>query len=105
MKRTFTYGIVAALGIMVGGVAYAATCTSCGDDAKCKNPQAVQQFKENTAPLRKSLNEKEIALRAEYGMNSIDSNRTTDLENQIGELKEKIRSAGEQMGFAPCCLS
>ena len=105
MKRTFTYGIVAALGLMLGGVSYAATCGSCGDDAKCKDPQAVQQFRESTAPVRNSLNEKEIALRAEYGMNSIDTNRTADLEKQIGELKKEIRSAGEKMGFAPCCIS
>lgn len=105
MKRKFTFGIVTALGLMLGGVSYAATCGSCGDDAKCKDPQAVQQFRKSTAPLRKSLNEKEIELRAEYGMNSIDTNRTADLERQIGELKNEIHSAGEKMGFLPCCIS
>lgn len=105
MKRKISYGIVAALVLMYGGVSYAASCGSCGDDAKCKDPQAVQQFKSKTAHLRKSLNEKEIELSVEYGMNSIDTNRTTALENQIGDLKKEIRTAGEKLGFAPCCIS
>lgn len=105
MKRKVSYGIVAALVLMYGGVSYAATCGSCGNEAKCKDPQAVQQFRDKTSQLRKSLNEKEIELHEEYGINNIDTHRTTDLENQIRDLKNEIRTTGETLGFAPCCIS
>jgi|GEM_PF-5787185 len=105
MKRKIALSVLTALGLMVGGVSYAAACGSCGDDAKCKDPQAVQQFRNQTVQLRDQLKNREIELRAEYGMNSIDTNRTTDLENQIGDLKKEIRSAGEKLGVAPCCIS
>ncbi|GLI39423.1 hypothetical protein KI811_11435 [Geobacter hydrogenophilus] len=105
MKRKVSYGIVAALVLMYGGVSYAATCGSCGNEAKCKDPQAVQQFRDKTSQLRKSLNEKEIELHEEYGMDSIDTNRTAVLETEIRDMKKEIRSTGENLGFAPCCIS
>ncbi len=105
MKRKIVLSVLTALGLMVGGVSYAAACGSCGDNAKCKDPRAVQQFRDKTAQLRKSLIEKEVELRFEYGMNSIDTNRTTDLENQIDDLKAKISAAGQKLGFDSCCIS
>lgn len=104
-KGNMVLGVVTALGLMIGGVANASACGSCDNGAKCKDPQAVRQFKSETAKLRTVLNEKELELRAVYGMDGIDTNKAAELEAGIAELKGNIRAAGDKLGFASCCIS
>ena len=103
MKKQAIVGAVVALGLFAGSTAFAATCGSCGDNVKCKDTQAVQQFKNETAGLFADLKAKNIELRNEYGFEGINMNRVNELEGQIKELKAKIHAVADKLEIPVCC--
>jgi hypothetical protein len=103
MKKRAIIGMMVALGLFVGSSAYAAGCGGCGDNGKCKDPQAVQQFKGETASLAAELKAKDLELRNEYAMAGIDITRTGELESEIKELKARIQAVAEKHGMPACC--
>lgn len=105
MKVRAILSMVVALGLFAGSSAYAVACGTCGDGGKCKDPQAVLQFKKDTAVLAGELKVKELELRKEYGMDGIDTNRTSALESEIKEIRAGIRGVAEKLGFKDCCVA
>ena len=97
--------MVVALGLLVGSSAYAAACGACGDGAKCQDPQAVQQFRNETTALANELQAKELALRSEFAFEGINLNRADALEGEIKEIRAKIRSVADRFGFSACCAA
>jgi hypothetical protein len=75
MKKRAMVSMVVALGLLVGSSAYAAACGSCGDSAKCKDSQTVQQFKSETGALANELQAKDMELRNEFALEGINPNR------------------------------
>ncbi|KAF0217105.1 MAG: hypothetical protein FD174_3406 [Geobacteraceae bacterium] len=105
MKKRAIISIALVLGMFAAGSAYAAGCNACGDGGKCKDPQAVQQFRNETSSLASELKAKNLELRKENGMEGIDINRTSALESEIRELKTRIRVVAEKLGMPACCIS
>lgn len=103
MKKRSIIGITLVLGMLVAGSAYAVGCGICGEGGKCKDPQAVQQFKNETAGLAAELKSKDLELRNIYGMDGIDTNRTGDLESEIKGLKARIRAVADRLEIPACC--
>lgn len=103
MKRKTVVGIALMLGMLVTGSAHAAGCATCGEGGKCKDPQAVQQFRNETAALATELKAKDGELRSVYATDSIDTNRVEALEAEIKEIKTKIHAVSDRLSIPPCC--
>ena len=103
MKRKTVVGIALMLGMLVTGSAHAAGCAMCGEVGKCKDPLAVQQFRNETAPLSTELKAKDGELRSLYATDSIDTNRAEALEAEIKEIKAKIHAVSDRLSIPPCC--
>lgn len=103
MKKQAIVGIAMVLGLIAGGAAYAAECGSCGDKATCNETDSVKNFLKETSDWRNELKAKNLELQHEYSYNSIDANRTAELEKTIKEDKTKIASAAKKLGVQVCC--
>ncbi|MBI1919514.1 MAG: hypothetical protein HYS23_00385 [Geobacter sp.] len=103
MKKRVVVGIALALGVLAAGVSNAAACGACGENGKCSDPQAVQQFRNEAAALLGELKVRDIELRYEYAKEGIDSNRISELEGEIKELKGRIIAVADKLGIPPCC--
>ena len=105
MKKRSIVGVALVLGMLVAGSAYAAGCGTCGEGGKCKDPQAVQQFRSETAALADELKAKDIELRNVYAMEAVDINRAGVLESELKELKARIHAVADKLGIPACCTA
>jgi len=102
MKKNMIVGIALAMGILSVGALSASAADLCG---KCADQQAVQQFTHETFSLSSALKAKDIELREQYAYDSINTNRVSELEGELKELKDKINAAAQKYSIPACSRS
>jgi len=105
MKKTMIGGLALAVAILTMGVGAASAADSCCNDGKCHDIQALQQFNRDTANLTSALEVKDLELRQQFGYDSFDTQKVDRLENELKEMKGKIRHAAQKYNIPPCCIS
>jgi len=100
MNKKMIVGIAMAIGILSVGALSASAADSCG---KCADKQAVQQFTQETASLTSELKVKNMELREQYAYDSIDTRKVSVLEEELKELKDKIKVVAEKYDIPSCC--
>jgi hypothetical protein len=102
MKKTI--GIAVAVGMLSVGALSASAAGSCCAAGTCSDKQTVHQFSRETAGLASALNAKKVELREQYGYDGLDQRKVNELEAEVKELKDKLKTAGEKHGLPACCL-
>lgn len=97
--------VVIAMGLLTFGAISASAASSCCNDGKCSDKQALAQFKQETAVFSNALKAKDIELRELYGFDSFDTRKASALEDELRELKGKINAAAEKNRISTCCIS
>lgn len=100
MKKNMIVGIALAMGILSVGAISASAAGSC---AKCADKQSVQQFTQETAALTSALKAKDMELREQYTYDSIDTRKVSVLEEELKELKNRIKVVAEKYDIPSCC--
>lgn len=94
--------VVVAMVLALSGVVYAADST---ENVKVINSESLNKFRQNTADLRKQLKLKDMELRGLHAHDTLDTWRVAELEEDIKNIKTKVRSAAASMNLEPCnCL-
>lgn len=102
MKKNMIIGIALAMGMLSVGAISASAGDSCG---KCADKQAVEQFTQETTPLKNALHAKDLELRELNGYDSYDTRKASDLEVEIKELKDRINASATKFGIPACSRS
>jgi sugar phosphate isomerase/epimerase len=72
---------------------------------KVISSDTLNKFRKHTVDLREQLKAKNLELYGIYAYDSIDSRRVDELEQDITEIKVKIRSVAASMNIELCnCL-
>lgn len=106
MKKNMIVGIAIAMGMLSVGAIQASAAGSCCSDGKCtcSDKQIMQQFSQEAAGLTSALAAKGLELRELYSYEGIDIRKADRLEEEIKELKGKIKVIGKKYDIKPCCL-
>ncbi|HEY5975143.1 MAG TPA: hypothetical protein VIU41_10400 [Geobacteraceae bacterium] len=104
MKKAII-GITVAVGMLSVGALSASAAGPCCATGRCSDKQTVQQFTQETSGLASALNVKKIELREQYGYDGLDQRKVNELEAEVKELTDKVKTAGEKHGLPACCLS
>jgi len=99
MKNRLVIAFMVAVSAAFGGVAYAGDALL--NPCVPVNAETVKQFRQNTATLKDQLSAKELELRHEYGYDGLNMRRVDELEGEIREIKEKIRSVARKLNIEP----
>jgi len=101
MKK-YTGFVVVAMVLALSGVVYAEDSTA---NVKVISAETLNKFRQNTADLRKQLKVKDMELRGLHAQDTLDTWRAAELEEDIKNIKAKVRSAAASMNLEPCnCL-
>ncbi|MBI2353893.1 MAG: hypothetical protein HYV06_02490 [Deltaproteobacteria bacterium] len=104
MKKRMIVGIAMAMGMLSAGALSASAAGPCCIEGKCSDNQAVRQFIQESAALSGVFKAKEIELRELNAQEGIDIRKADALEEELRELKGRLRVAGEKHGVPPCCI-
>jgi peptidoglycan hydrolase CwlO-like protein len=104
MKKNLIVAIALALGVLSVGAVSASAASSCCNEGKHAGMQNMQQFSQETAGLSSQLKAKDIELREQYGFDGMDTNKVSNLEADLKELKGQIKVIAEKYSIQPCCL-
>ena len=106
--------LITSIAVVVGMVLFSAVFATAGEIlGDCRDKQAVQQFKQETAALTSALETKEDELGDEYiytiseasKLSGPDYRKINVLESEIKELKNKIDAAAKKYGVQACCCN
>ncbi|WP_298272383.1 hypothetical protein [Geobacter sp.] len=104
MNRKSIVAVVAALGILTGGMAYGAGCDMCGAEAVCNHDQSVQQYQQTTKELRARAKSLDLAIRTEYSYNNVNSQRIDELEKKLKEARAQLKAEAQKYNVPDCCV-
>lgn len=104
MKKKMIVAIAMALGMLSAGALSASAAGPCCIEGKCSDSQAVRQFNQETTALSSALKAKDIELRELNAQEGIDIRKADELQEELRELKDRLRVAGEKYGIPPCCI-
>jgi hypothetical protein len=94
---------IIALGTMAvifsAGVALA---DGCGADAGCADGKTVEAFRAETRDLSATLHEKSQQLAREMSEDRIDTQRTSALEREIGQLRAQLKLLAKERNISSC---
>jgi peptidoglycan hydrolase CwlO-like protein len=105
MKKNLIVAMALALGVLSVGAVSASAASSCCNEGKHAGMQNIQQFSQETAGLSSEVKAKNIELRELYGFEGMDTNKVSNLEADLKELKGKIKLTADKYNIQPCCLS
>jgi zinc resistance-associated protein len=99
MKKLSIVGLVVAVGLLLGTVAYGGW-GGCGPWAGGQvDVSKVKAFQKETLPLRDEMITKRLDLRNEYAKETPDQGRVVALEKDIIDLRAKIQGAAQKQGL------
>ena len=99
MKKIMLAFVVAVI-LALSGAAYADEGLA---SVRTVSAEALSKFRQHTASLREELEAKELELRNEYAYEGLNTSRIAELEEDIKEIKAKIRSVAASLNIEPCC--
>ena len=100
MKRSIVVTVlVAALGLFIAGGAYA-WWGGYGMGYQGTNPEAAQNFQNETLSLRQAIMAKQLELQNEYNKPAPNTNRIAALQKEIIDLQTKIQTVADKYGIS-----
>lgn len=100
MKKVMVAALVVAMGLSLGGMAYAAWGGGPGPGyGNQTDVKALRSFQKETLPLRDELIVKRVEIQTEYAKQDPDQNRIATLQKEMIDLRTKIQDAARKHGL------
>lgn len=101
MKKVLVAALVVAMGLSLGGMAYAAWGGGPGPGYGTQvDTKALRNFQKETLPLRDELIAKRAEIQTEYAKENPDWNRIATLQKEMVDLRTKIQSTARKQGLS-----
>jgi len=101
MKKVLVAALVVAMGLSLGGMAYAAWGGGPGPGYGTQvDTKALRNFQKETLPLRDELIAKRAEIQTEYAKENPDWNRIATLQKEMVDLRTKIQSSARKQGLS-----
>jgi zinc resistance-associated protein len=101
MKKVLVAALVVAMGLSLGGMAYAAWGGGPGPGyGNQTDVKALRSFQKETLPLRDELIAKRAEIQNEYTKDNPDQNRIATLQKEMIDLRTKIQDSARKQGLS-----